>query len=129
MEEEYIVCSSQSERFGWFVPCLRTSYYFKRKRRIREVAVSPQAYYTHVRLRDVRGFVGSFIQHYRKRSIYLCQPTFAAIPSSLFWNRIMNFACRQLRFHPVKHSFLLTASEDGLMCYYDTAVPSEEDVS
>lgn len=35
----------------------------------------------------------------------------------------------QLAFHPNKHSFLASGSEDGLVCYFDTSLPTEEDVS
>lgn len=35
----------------------------------------------------------------------------------------------QVRFHPHKRSFMLTGSEDGLMCFFDTEVSIEEDVS
>lgn len=35
----------------------------------------------------------------------------------------------QVLFHPRKHSFMLTGSEDGLMCFFDTEVSIEEDVS
>lgn len=34
-----------------------------------------------------------------------------------------------MRFHPRKRSFMLTGSEDGLMCFFDTEVSIEEDVS
>lgn len=35
----------------------------------------------------------------------------------------------QVRFHPHKRAFMLTGSEDGLMCFFDTEVSIEEDVS
>ncbi|CAN0282665.1 unnamed protein product, partial [Laminaria digitata] len=36
-------------------------------------------------------------------------------------------AVTQVRFHPTKRSFMLTGSEDGLMCFFDTGVSTEED--
>ncbi|CAM9142616.1 unnamed protein product [Ectocarpus sp. 4 AP-2014] len=36
-------------------------------------------------------------------------------------------AVTQVRFHPHKRSFMLTGSEDGLMCFFDTEVSLEED--
>eukprot|EP00752_Nemacystus_decipiens_P008247 g7374.t1 len=36
-------------------------------------------------------------------------------------------AVTQVRFHPHKRSFMLTGSEDGLMCFFDTEVSIEED--
>ncbi|CAM9407447.1 unnamed protein product [Hapterophycus canaliculatus] len=36
-------------------------------------------------------------------------------------------AVTQVKFHPHKRSFMLTASEDGLMCFLDTEVSIEED--
>lgn len=47
---------------------------------------------------------------------------------------IRSFGCcriyhTQVRFHPHKRSFMLTGSEDGLMCFFDTEVSLEEDVS
>ena len=36
-------------------------------------------------------------------------------------------AVTKVRFHPVQQQFVITASEDGIVCFFDTRIPEEDE--